>query len=85
MIQWLGGDEFTVLLPHIHSQQDVVEVTNRILQSAHSMSERVEYDLILSVSIGVAIYPSDGEDTKDEALYDAKRQGKNTCVFYSSP
>lgn len=86
----LGGDEFTVLLPHINTPHDVVEVAHRILQSANTLWEMMGYQLDLSVSIGVAIYPSDGVDTQtlikhaDEALYNAKKQGKNTYVVYCS-
>lgn len=86
----LSGDEFTVLLPHINTQQDVVDVANRIIQSTTPPWTIMDNDLNLTVSIGVAIYPSDGMDTKtlikhaDKALYNAKKQGKNTCVVYCS-
>ena len=84
----LGGDEFTVLLPHTNTQQDVVEVATRILQSTRSSWKIGGYVFTLTVSIGAAIYPSDGMDARtlvkraDAALYDAKQKGKNTCVFY---
>jgi diguanylate cyclase (GGDEF)-like protein len=86
----VGGDEFTVLLPHIQSQEDVVEVVHRVLQSTSSGWEKNGYEFGLTVSIGVAVFPSDGMDARtlmrhaDEALYDAKQHGKNTYMFYGS-
>jgi len=86
----LGGDEFTVLLPHINTPHDVVEVAHRILQSANTPWEMMGHQLDLSVSIGVTIYPTDGVDTQtlikhaDEAMYNAKKQKKNTYAIYCS-
>lgn len=86
----LSGDEFTVLLPHIHTRQDVVEVANKIMESTNLPWLIMGNEFHLTVSIGVAIYPSDGVDTNtlikhaDDALYNAKRQGKDTYVIYCS-
>lgn len=85
----LSGDEFTVLLPHVNTQQDVVEVANRIIQSTAQLWTVMGNEFNLTVSLGVVTYPSDGVDTQtlmkhaDEALYNAKRQGKNTAMYGS--
>ncbi|MCY0903285.1 MAG: GGDEF domain-containing protein, partial [Firmicutes bacterium] len=86
----LSGDEFTVLLPYINARLDVEEVVNRIIQSMNRPWRIMGNNITLTVSIGVAIYPIDGLDTKaliqhaDRALYDAKEHGKNTYIFYGS-
>lgn len=86
----LSGDEFTVLLSNIHTQADVIEVVNRIMQSTSGPWSVLGNELNLTVSIGVAMYPVDGEDTEtlvqhaDRALYNAKKQGKNTHILYTS-
>ncbi len=91
MIPWrMGGDEFTVLLRYIDSPKKVVEAVHRILQGTQAPWEIDRHSLELTVSIGIAMYPSDGSDTRtliknaDEALYYAKNRGKNTYVFYDS-
>lgn len=86
----IGGDEFTVLLPSVTSRQDVVEVVDRVLRSTHSVWDVNGFGIHLTVSIGVAVSPLDGLDADtlfrhaDTALYDAKQQGKNRCVFFGS-
>jgi diguanylate cyclase (GGDEF)-like protein len=85
----LAGDEFTITLPSIASEQDAGMVAHKVLQA---ISE--PYDLGAAVaqvtaSIGVSIYPSDGADTDslikgaDKAMYRAKNQGKNGVAFCS--
>lgn len=82
----VGGDEFTVLLPHLGAAQDVLAIVDRLSRSTHAVRDAK----LVTVSIGVAVYPSDGIDVDtlvqkaDRALYAAKRQGKNRCVFVES-
>lgn len=86
----LSGDEFTVLLPDLTNQHDVVGVANRIMQSTNRPLNVMGNELKLTVSIGVAIYPVDGVDSEaliqhaDKALYNAKKRGKNAYIFYCS-
>ncbi len=84
----LGGDEFTVLLSEINPPQDAARIAQRILNSL-SIPFRLEgHEVFVSCSIGIAIYPFDGEDTDillknaDAAMYHAKDQGKNNFQFY---
>jgi len=57
-----GGDEFAFLLPHIESSQDAAEAAERIIESfSHPILLR-GYELFGSVSVGISIYPTDGED-----------------------
>jgi diguanylate cyclase (GGDEF)-like protein len=85
----LGGDEFTVIMPGLTHPEDAAKLARRILSSlAHPM--RVEgHEIFINASIGIAIYPYDGEDLEtllmhaDTAMYKAKEQGGNSYQAYS--
>ena len=85
-----GGDEFTVLLPHVASIKDIDKISTRILDALKQPFEIEPNQLYLETSIGIAIYPQDGEDAEvllqhaDAALYRTKKQGRNSYRFYSS-
>lgn len=85
-----AGDEFTLLLPELSEVEDAVVVAQKIL---HAMKPDFDLDghtLHISSSIGIAIYPNDGEDAEtllknaDAALYRAKDSGRNGYHFYTS-
>ncbi|UFT98729.1 EAL domain-containing protein [Radiobacillus kanasensis] len=86
----LGGDEFTVLLPHIESRQIAADTSKQILAS---LSEPYEYNghrVIITASIGISLFKG-GESSYDTivkqadiAMYQSKVQGKNTFRFYSA-
>lgn len=86
----LSGDEFMILLPELkYDGQDTLEVAQRILK-AFSQPFHIEgHEIISTVSIGITIYPTDGEDVStlernaDIALYKAKEHGRNTYVMYT--
>ena len=84
----LGGDEFTVLLTEINSLQDAAKVAQRILNSLFVPFRLDGHEVFVSGSIGIAVYPSDGEDmdslikNADTAMYHAKNQGRNNFQFY---
>lgn len=84
-----GGDEFTILLPQINNAEEVTKVAQRILQDLKPAFELNNNNLHISSSIGIALYPQDGEDSEsllrkaDAALYLTKAQGRNNYQFYS--
>ncbi|MFQ5472309.1 MAG: EAL domain-containing protein, partial [Dehalococcoidia bacterium] len=86
----LGGDEFTVLLPGISQVEDAAEVAERILEEFRGPWVLDGYTFHLTISIGIGLYPDDGEDAKtlltnaDTALYRAKAQGRDNFQFYYS-
>jgi len=86
----LGGDEFILLLSEINSSQDAENLANKILHGIRKPMQIQEHELDISLSIGVSLYPRDGETSTvlmkhaDEALYLAKKQGKNCFKFYNS-
>lgn len=85
-----GGDEFTILLPQIRSAEDTIRLAQRILNELKLPFEVGEHQLYIKSSIGIALYPQDGEDGEtlvkhaDAALYRAKEQGRDRYRFYSS-
>jgi diguanylate cyclase (GGDEF)-like protein len=86
----LGGDEFTALLLDIECPQDALLVARRILELMRRPHVVSGQEVALTTSIGVALYPDDGEDAAtllkhaDTAMYHAKDSGRNNCKFYSA-
>jgi len=85
----LGGDEFVVVLPEVNGASDVVPVARKILEASAAPFTLRDRDASITTSIGVALYPHDGETTEalvaaaDSAMYRAKEAGRNTYRFYS--
>jgi diguanylate cyclase (GGDEF)-like protein/PAS domain S-box-containing protein len=89
----LGGDEFVVLLHDLGAElgdvaQKVWEIAGRILARLSGAYRIGDHDYHLSASIGIALFPGDGEDTlellhrADAAMYQAKAEGRSTASFY---
>ena len=83
-----GGEEFCVVLPDTDMEGARV-VAERIRKSAEKrLIKAYDNNLHVTVSIGVAMYPSDGKlleelmDKADWALYRAKSQGRNCVVAF---
>ena len=83
-----GGDEFVLLLPTIKHAEDAAYCAQKMLASLalpHCIDRHV---LHISVSIGISIYPGDGQDadtlikSADTAMYYAKENGRNTYKFF---
>lgn len=85
----LGGDEFAILLPEVRASGDLARIANKILASFNDSFVLDGKEVFVSCSIGIAIYPLDGEAGEDllkqadAAMYLAKRSGRNTFRFYS--
>ncbi|HEY9748712.1 MAG TPA: EAL domain-containing protein [Allocoleopsis sp.] len=84
-----GGDEFTLLLPHLTCPEDASKIARRVLESLKPAFSLEGHELYITSSIGIALYPQDGEDVPtllrnaDAALYKAKDQGRNNYQFYT--
>jgi diguanylate cyclase (GGDEF)-like protein len=80
----LGGDEFAILLTGEHDAAGIAMVCDRIVESFSAPIQFKGTTITASVSIGVAVYPEQGDDyerlfkSADLALYAAKRKGGNT-------
>jgi diguanylate cyclase (GGDEF)-like protein/PAS domain S-box-containing protein len=78
-----GGDEFTLLFPELAKGDDAAWMAEKVLET-FVMPFLVEgHELYVTASIGVALYPDDGDDpdtllrNADGAMYRAKDSGKN--------
>ena len=85
----MAGDEFAIALPGIHGMEEINRAAKGFLQSLQDGFDVDERELILTASIGVSIFPSDGDSvcsllqTSDAAMYQAKSRGRNQIKFYT--
>lgn len=86
----IGGDEFIVLLPEIGAAQAAIDVAEKIrttLEEPFTMD--TGQSIRISSSIGVVIYPEHASDARDlmrmgdEAMYQAKKGGRNAVELYT--
>ncbi|MBI4781162.1 MAG: EAL domain-containing protein [Oscillatoriophycideae cyanobacterium NC_groundwater_1537_Pr4_S-0.65um_50_18] len=90
MVARWAGDEFTLLLSNIHDIKDATAIAQRILESLRQEFVLEGHSLHISISIGIAAYPDDGEDAEtllknaDAALYRAKEGGRNSYHIYTA-
>lgn len=75
----IGGDEFTLVLSKIEEETDAAVVAEKIIESFAGPFQVLERSIYVSMSIGIAVYPKDGETVEtliknaDTALYEAKK------------
>lgn len=83
-----GGDEFLILLAEVSHLADVERVADKVLAALDEPTNFGEYVLSLRASIGISIYPDDGDNADalihcaDVAMYRAKRNGLHQAVFF---
>ncbi|MGZ4993867.1 MAG: putative bifunctional diguanylate cyclase/phosphodiesterase [Methylobacter sp.] len=84
----LGGDEFILLLPGIDAV-GAAHVAQKLLDAVAESYWVEFYDLALTASIGIALYPEDGGDLEalsksaDAAMYRAKQEGRQCYRFFT--
>ena len=85
----LGGDEFVILLPRIQNARDAAQVATKAVAIMSVPFSVHGHELHVSTSLGVSLYPRDGEDAEtllkhaDTALYQAKNLGRNQYQFFN--
>ncbi len=85
----LSGDEFTVLLSELNHPHDVETVINKLMQAFRKPIVVDSRELFQSISVGVSMYPQDGEDAEtlmknaDAAMYRVKDDGRQNYCFYT--
>jgi diguanylate cyclase (GGDEF)-like protein len=86
-----AGDEFTLILRHIITRNDVLRIAEKIVQVMESPLELDDgSELQITTSIGVSFFPDDATDGEhllrhaDEAMYAAKSLGRNNYQVYAS-
>ncbi len=85
-----GGDEFAVLLQNFGSVSRVAFIAERLIVALAQPFQVDGHELVIAVSIGVCVYPEDGNDigtllrNADTAMYQAKAVGGNTYRFFTA-
>lgn len=85
----LGGDEFTVLLKNIRDRYAAEQVAQRILDAFTHTFSIDNREFLIGASIGIAVASENSESAvdllrnADTAMYEAKKEGKNTYRFFS--
>jgi predicted signal transduction protein with EAL and GGDEF domain len=86
----IGGDEFTFIIPDISEKKITTAIAERILDLFKKPFQVIDREVFISTSIGIALYPDDGDNVEtllkhaDTAMYKAKEVGKNTFRYFSS-
>lgn len=79
-----------ILLEEISSAEDIERVAKKIMVNMSEPHLLTDEKRIVSFSIGAAIYPDDAQDDEsltlcaDQAMYLAKKSGRNNCKLYGS-
>jgi diguanylate cyclase (GGDEF)-like protein len=84
-----GGDEFVILVSHLGPGNNVEEIARKLLKVLAQPMELGGEHINCSASIGIALFPRDGEDAEtllkhaDVAMYQAKAAGRNGFQYFS--
>jgi diguanylate cyclase (GGDEF)-like protein/PAS domain S-box-containing protein len=85
----MGGDEFMILCPLIEDPEEAIETAKGLLENLITPFQIDDFELLVSASIGISIYPRDGANADDLmknadiAMYRSKDQGRNMYQVYS--
>ena len=83
-----GGDEFLVLMTEVAEAEDASLIAEKILAAFAAPAQVGKHVISLSASIGIAVYPQNGEDATtliahaDAAMYRAKKLAGSTYQFF---
>jgi len=86
----LGGDEFTIILGELEDNASVKRIVNCLLEKLAEPFELGNETAYISASIGITFYPDDANDitalfrNADQAMYTAKRKGRNGFHYYDA-
>ena len=85
----VGGDEFLLLLSNVTTQEGIAHVADRLIQGLSQPYQAEGREVMISCSVGIAIYPDGCSHAKliaraDAAMYASKRSGGSKFCFYSS-
>lgn len=92
IVSRVGGDEFIALISKITSQEEVLDIANRMLEAFKPVFKIDSKEISLDISIGISIYPDHGDGIEelilkaDKAMYKAKKAKlgykvyENKCV-----
>lgn len=86
----LGGDEFTVILSGLNDIADIGRVAQNIIDALDKPFQLGEEQAYISASIGITVYPDDASNVgdllknADQAMYEAKRAGRNRYSYFTA-
>jgi diguanylate cyclase (GGDEF)-like protein len=84
-----GGDEFIIVLQEMEQPNQAATTARRVLKAVADPHKAGEHDLHVTASVGVSVYPDDGQDAEtliknsDTAMYQAKASGRKTFQFFT--
>ncbi|MDH3388682.1 MAG: EAL domain-containing protein [Gammaproteobacteria bacterium] len=85
----IGGDEFIVLITDIDGETSLITKIESLLREASRPIEFKGQKISVGASIGIALFPEHGDNAEtllhhaDQAMYQAKNEGKNTFRFFT--
>lgn len=85
----LGGDEFSLIIESTRNSSDISSVAAKLIRAFQKPMRIASQEFTLTLSIGITVYPGDGEDPQtllrnaDTAMFKAKEQGRNNFCFYT--
>lgn len=85
----IGGDEFSIIIPNMVDNEYLHALAESLVRSFSTSFNVEDYELNISASIGISIYPMAGKDMKtllknaDAAMYQVKHDGKNHYQLYA--
>ncbi|MDU0353087.1 EAL domain-containing protein [Paraglaciecola aquimarina] len=83
-----GGDEFTIFLSRLNDSNEAMHIAERVIRSFSQPFQLEQYEVVITPSIGISIFPNDGNDADtllknaDTAMYFAKQSGRCCYKFY---
>jgi diguanylate cyclase (GGDEF)-like protein len=83
-----GGDEFLLIFPALEAIEDAIRVVQKIVDRFHKPFLIDSHQLVVTTSIGIAVYPNNGTDegsllkNADIAMYQAKQAGRARYWVY---
>lgn len=84
-----GGDEFVVIAAEISDRDDLAPNADKIRKAVSGPIKVKNHQIVLTCSIGIAVYPFDGENpdvllkNADTAMYQAKGSGRDDYRYYA--
>jgi diguanylate cyclase (GGDEF)-like protein/PAS domain S-box-containing protein len=88
LVARLGGDEFVIVISHLDSVQDALQLGNQVVERLRLPFLDGDREYYISCSVGISIFPDDAEDAQsmikhaDIAMYNAKSMGRNRAELY---
>ncbi|MCY1219916.1 diguanylate cyclase (GGDEF) domain protein [compost metagenome] len=86
----LGGDEFAIVLEDLHDRAHIEPIARKLLSAVGEPIQAGSHAVSVTPSIGISIFPAHGADPRqlvtraDQAMYVAKRHGKNAVRFFDA-